>query len=54
MSVKKAPSTLCEDCGEHAGRRFRCVKCGLLVCAWCIGHVHYSKADTEKYVVSIP
>jgi hypothetical protein len=35
----------CEDCGEAAGRRFRCAECLLLVCSWCIGHTHKTKAD---------
>jgi hypothetical protein len=39
----------CEDpdCGDVVlYRRTRCVKCGLLVCNWCIGHVH-TRAATE-------
>lgn len=36
----------CEDCGDQmTGRRFRCLNCRLLVCAWCIGHVH---TDSRK------
>ena len=30
----------CEDCEEMVTRRIRCAHCGLLVCAWCIHHVH--------------
>jgi hypothetical protein len=35
----------CQDpeCGEEipkGQRRFRCPRCGLLVCGWCWNHVH--------------
>lgn len=33
----------CDDCEEVAPagcRRRRCFHCGLLVCGWCMGHVH--------------
>lgn len=38
----------CEDCGEEIPvnqGRFRCARCLKLVCAWCRGHVHYTKSE---------
>jgi hypothetical protein len=45
----------CEDCGELCVRlakitaivykRHRCAQCKKLVCDWCMGHVHHTKAD---------
>lgn len=35
------PKRECEDCGEEcAYRRYRCKDCQMLVCGWCMGHVH--------------
>jgi hypothetical protein len=40
------PRRACEDCGESTPtRRFRCRDCGKLVCAWCSGHVHRTRAN---------
>ena len=33
----------CEDCGEEipiTERRHRCHNCNILVCGWCMNHVH--------------
>ena len=35
--------TECQDCGEECKRRTRCKRCKLLVCGWCLHHVHKSK-----------
>lgn len=32
--------THCEDCGEETKRRTKCRLCGLMVCRWCLSHVH--------------
>jgi hypothetical protein len=40
---RRVASRACEGCGvepEGRWRRWRCVHCGKLVCAWCLGHVH--------------
>jgi hypothetical protein len=43
MDMKAKPVRECEDCEEVMKpneRRSRCRCCGLLVCGWCIHHVH--------------
>lgn len=32
----------CEDCGDEQKRRTRCKHCGLLVCTWCLHHIHHA------------
>lgn len=43
----------CEDCGEDPkGRRSRCPRCKLLVCGWCMNHVHDSPHKPVLHKVS--
>jgi predicted RNA-binding Zn-ribbon protein involved in translation (DUF1610 family) len=56
---RAAPARVCEDCGEEMPadeRRWRCPRCGLLVCAWCQNHVHelaiaVKPADATGWIV---